>query len=373
MHGFHALYTGCNLCKACETCVYMGSRRRARAGEAGAGEFGLARVALSVWKADPVPDDWEWFWAGESGRDRLLRDEIEGLQGAASVARSQSARLSSQLAHVQGSMERRLSALAAAFDAYVELGDVREQLAGFPDTSATRREATAALRVLTRDGTPERLAEDQSGYWLAPAMNAVIALAAGSADAGRRAASGRARSGGRAVHGGGGRRARATANRSAVGSRPCWSATVRSRRLSSRCGRPSWVSSSGRSWPASARAGSRRSPPPAATGAAWAAAEAETESPVDDPALDREPAVRGRSRVEPRRANRTTARGARRPGSGCKPWSPGCSNAGWGRRSSSSNAPEACARRSRSPARLRSRPTPAPDAPEEQPPPHGHR
>ena len=148
----------------------------------GGGEFGLARVALSVWKADPVPDDWEWFWAGESGRDRLLRDEIEGLQGAASVARSQSARLSSQLAHVQGSMERRLSALAAAFDAYVELGDVREQLAAFPDTSATRREATAALRVLTRDGTPERLEEDQSGYWLAPAMNAVIALAAGSAD-----------------------------------------------------------------------------------------------------------------------------------------------------------------------------------------------
>ena len=65
-----------------------------------------------MWKADPVPDDWEWFWAGEGGRDRLLRDEIEGLQGAASVARSQSARLSSQLAQVQGSMERRLSALA---------------------------------------------------------------------------------------------------------------------------------------------------------------------------------------------------------------------------------------------------------------------
>ena len=37
--------------------------------------------------------------------------------------------------------------------------------------------------MLTRDGTPDRLEEDQSGYWLAPAMNAVIALAAGSADA----------------------------------------------------------------------------------------------------------------------------------------------------------------------------------------------
>jgi hypothetical protein len=142
----------------------------------------LAQVARWVWKADPVPDDWEWFWAGEGGRDRLLREEIEGLQGAASVARSQSARLSSQLAQVQGSMERRLSALAEAFDAYVELGDVREQLAGFPDTSATRRAATAALRILTREGTPDRLAEDQSGYWLAPAMNAVIARASGSAD-----------------------------------------------------------------------------------------------------------------------------------------------------------------------------------------------
>ena len=129
-----------------------------------------------------MPDDWEWFWAGEGGRDSLLRTEIEGLHSQASAARSQAARLSSQLAKVQGSMETRLSALAAAFDAYVELGDVREQLAGYPDTWAVRREATAAFEVLTRGGIPERLLHPSVDYWLSDAMNAVIARAAGRPD-----------------------------------------------------------------------------------------------------------------------------------------------------------------------------------------------
>ena len=38
-----------------------------------------------------MPDDWEWFWAGEGGRDSLLRTEIEGLHSQASAARSQAA------------------------------------------------------------------------------------------------------------------------------------------------------------------------------------------------------------------------------------------------------------------------------------------
>ena len=135
-----------------------------------------------MWLAVPVPDDWDWFWAGEGGRDNLLRSEIEGLHGQASAARSQAARLSSQLAQVQGSMETRLSALAAAFDAYVELGDVREQLAGYPDTSAVRRDAANAFEVLTRGGIPERLPDRTPDYWLTDAMNAVIALAAGHPD-----------------------------------------------------------------------------------------------------------------------------------------------------------------------------------------------
>ena len=152
------------------------------------GSLGVASlIAESSWPADVVGcaaclTTGTGSGPGEGGRDNLLQSEIEGLHSQASAARSQAARLSSQLAKVQGSMETRLSALAAAFDAYVELGDVREQLAGDPDTSAVRRNATAAFEVLTRGGIPERLPDSTADYWLADAMNAVIALAAGSPD-----------------------------------------------------------------------------------------------------------------------------------------------------------------------------------------------
>lgn len=112
----------------------------------------------------------------------MLREEIEGLQANASAASRRSAQLSSQLANLQGSLETRLIALSAAFDAYVELGDVREQLAGFPDTSAVRRDAVAAIETLSRGGRPEVVADRGQDYWLSYAVNAVRALAAGSPD-----------------------------------------------------------------------------------------------------------------------------------------------------------------------------------------------
>jgi hypothetical protein len=126
-----------------------------------------------------MPDDWSWFWAGEGGRDRLLREELEGLQATASASSAQSARLSSQLRRLQGSMESRLQALSTAFDAYVELGDVREQLAGYPDTSAIRRDVAKGLAVLGEGGVPERVDGRGVDYWLVDAMNEVIDLASG--------------------------------------------------------------------------------------------------------------------------------------------------------------------------------------------------
>ncbi len=131
-----------------------------------------------------MPDDWSWFWAGENRRDNMLRDELEGLQATASASSAQSARLSSQLRTLQGSMESRLQALSTAFDAYVELGDVREQLAGYPDTGAVRRDASRALAVLVKGGVPDRVDGRGVAYWLVDAINEVIDLAgpAGAAD-----------------------------------------------------------------------------------------------------------------------------------------------------------------------------------------------
>ena len=95
-----------------------------------------------------MTDDWQWFWAGEGGRDRILRDEVEGLHARLSSASSQTHRLSSQLATLTGSIESRLNALSAAFDAYVELGDVREQLAVYQEPAAVRRAVMAAIDAL---------------------------------------------------------------------------------------------------------------------------------------------------------------------------------------------------------------------------------
>lgn len=129
-----------------------------------------------------MPSAGEWFWSSELGRDNLLRNEIEGLQASAYRARDQSARLSSQLNRLQGSIETRLSALSAAFDAYVELGDVREQLAGYPDTSAARRDAIDAIETLSRGGTPDPVPDRGLDYWLPWAVNATITLLAGAPD-----------------------------------------------------------------------------------------------------------------------------------------------------------------------------------------------
>ena len=129
-----------------------------------------------------MPDDWSWFWATEQRRDSMLRNEIEQLQSTSSSARAQAARLSSQLTTLQGSLESRLRALSTAFDAYVELGDVREQLAGYPDTSAVRRDAMRAIAELGTGVVPDRVDDRGLDYWLPEATNEVVALTTGAPD-----------------------------------------------------------------------------------------------------------------------------------------------------------------------------------------------
>ncbi|NLT30596.1 MAG: hypothetical protein GXX86_09095 [Propionibacterium sp.] len=117
--------------------------------------------------------DWEFFWSSEHGRDRLLRDRLEDYQGRAAAARSQQRRqFERQLGELRGDLDTRLTALTRAFDAYVELDDVREQLAGFPEQARARRRATEALQALAEGRQPEPL-DDLAGYWLPAAVNAL--------------------------------------------------------------------------------------------------------------------------------------------------------------------------------------------------------
>lgn len=134
-----------------------------------------------------VPDDWDWFWSSEYGRDRILRDEVETLSYQASAAASRASRMQSQLAKLQGSLESRLNALSKAFDAYVELGDVREELSGYPDTSAIRRDVIAVIEQLS-NGLPAAPVDPRGvDYWLPHATNTVIQIVGGDAEAGKSA------------------------------------------------------------------------------------------------------------------------------------------------------------------------------------------
>lgn len=129
-----------------------------------------------------MTDDWQWFWANEQGRDRILRDEVEGLNARLASADSQTRRLSSQLTSLSGSLESRLNALSRAFDAYVELGDVREHLAAYETQAAVRRDVAGALDALAV-GRPVAPVDPRGlDYWLPYAMNATIAIVAGHRD-----------------------------------------------------------------------------------------------------------------------------------------------------------------------------------------------
>ncbi|MFX4270942.1 hypothetical protein ACQBAR_10030 [Propionibacteriaceae bacterium Y1685] len=126
-------------------------------------------------------DDVTWMFSNEWSRDKQLRDEIENSYAAISRANAATSRVRSQLTRLQGSMESRLQRLTTAFDAYVELGDVREQLLAYADSSATRRAVIEAIMALAEDRRPAPLPEGGAN-WLEPAMNGVIAVEAGTPD-----------------------------------------------------------------------------------------------------------------------------------------------------------------------------------------------
>ncbi|NLE98124.1 MAG: hypothetical protein GX596_09070 [Propionibacterium sp.] len=121
-------------------------------------------------------DGWKWYWSGDHSRGELLRDALENVQVTQAA---QTRRLTSRLSELQGSLQSKLDALSTAFDAYVELGDVREQLRELPDWSHTRRAVQAALTSLMTGDHPVPLDPSEHDHWLADAMNAVVALVSG--------------------------------------------------------------------------------------------------------------------------------------------------------------------------------------------------
>ncbi|MFI5709448.1 hypothetical protein [Kribbella sp. NPDC051620] len=105
--------------------------------------------------------------------DNRQNRELEELRDQMAAASSEASSLRSRLSQVQGTMESRLQRLTTAFDAFVELSDIRESLIGFADAAEVRRHAGQVLATLASGETPTRVGRDVPAYWLAPAVEAI--------------------------------------------------------------------------------------------------------------------------------------------------------------------------------------------------------
>src|SRR5882757_244025 len=117
----------------------------------------------------------QWWWS-DAHRERWQRDQIEDLQSSVSGAYSQASRMRSQLATLQGSLETKVNRLSAAFEAFVELSDIRTDLAVYSDAALVRHQVRLLLAAITtrRPPAPPEL-PDVAGYWLVPAARALHA------------------------------------------------------------------------------------------------------------------------------------------------------------------------------------------------------
>src|SRR3569833_3270326 len=129
----------------------------------------------------PVSDDW-WTDYRQNRRIQELQGEVEA---AYSYAASRSRALQARLPQVQATLERRLDRLSTSFDAFVELSDIRLDLAMFDREAAVRNRTRRLLTALARGaGDPAPLNQDDNpGYWLKPAADGPAALVRGEATA----------------------------------------------------------------------------------------------------------------------------------------------------------------------------------------------
>lgn len=108
--------------------------------------------------------------------ERRQNQQLEELRGEMSRALSDASSLRSRLSQLQGGMESRLQRLTTAFDAFVELSDIRYELIGFADASEVRRHAGQVLSALASGDTPPAATREVPEYWLGPAVDALRLL-----------------------------------------------------------------------------------------------------------------------------------------------------------------------------------------------------
>lgn len=114
--------------------------------------------------------------------DRKQNQQLESLASEMSYARHEASNLRSQLSQIQGSLQSRVDSLSRAFDAFVELSDLRHDTAGFLDAAELRRYAARVLSAMASGTELPEPAAPVARYWLSPATQALISLHAAKPD-----------------------------------------------------------------------------------------------------------------------------------------------------------------------------------------------
>jgi hypothetical protein len=114
--------------------------------------------------------------------ERRQNQQLSNLESEMSYARQETSSLRSQLSQIQGSLQNRVDSLTRAFDAFVELSDLRHETAGFVDAAELRRYATRVLSAMASGSELPEAGKPVPRYWLGPATEALIALHAAKPD-----------------------------------------------------------------------------------------------------------------------------------------------------------------------------------------------
>ncbi|TCO32406.1 hypothetical protein EV652_10412 [Kribbella steppae] len=109
-------------------------------------------------------------------QEHRQNEELEELRSEMSRAWSEASNLRSRVSQLQGSLDSRLQRLTAAFDAFVELSDVRYELIGFAAAAEVRRHAGQVLTALASAQQPPPAGPTFPNYWLQPAVEAIRSL-----------------------------------------------------------------------------------------------------------------------------------------------------------------------------------------------------
>src|ERR1044072_3511848 len=102
-----------------------------------------------------MSDDW-WAERQQNKRIEGLQEDLSYVSASLSQGRASQNRLNARLPKVRGSLQQRLDRLSAAFDAFVEISDLRVTLGLFDTHGRVRHQARQLLAAAGPERSEER-------------------------------------------------------------------------------------------------------------------------------------------------------------------------------------------------------------------------